>query len=107
MLSLGLNKITKLSSFGKSKLPIKIANKFECKLKYIFLRSIEECHYQHRNPPKDTLYEVFLPENLKNHQFCAGSVDDNVRTSFGDSGGPAFRRFAHFVCIYYAETTQK
>ena len=64
----------------------------------IHVRSIEECQYQHRNPPKDTLYELYLPENLKRHQFCAGSVDDNVRTSFGDSGGPAFRRFAHFTC---------
>ena len=63
----------------------------------LFLRSIEECHYQHRNPPKDTLYELYLPENLANHQFCAGNVDVNVRTSFGDSGGPAFRRFVRTI----------
>ena len=67
----------------------------------IHIRSTEECHYQHRNPPKDTLYELYLPENLKSHQFCAGSIDDNVRTSFGDSGGPAFRRFVHFVFIMH------
>ena len=60
----------------------------------MYKRSIEECLYQHRNPPKDTQYEIYLPENLKIHQFCAGSVDDNVKLYFGDSGGPAFRRFA-------------
>ena len=74
---------------------------------YFLHRSVEECHYQHQNLSKNTQHEIYIPENLKTHQFCAGSVDDNVRTSFGDSGGPAFRRFAHFVCIYYAETTQK
>ena len=55
------------------------------------IRSKEECDHKYEAVSKE-YYDYYLPEKLKKFQFCAGNVDENVRTFYGDSGGPAFIR---------------
>jgi len=57
----------------------------------VSIKSKRECNFKFENVPKEK-YEYNLPFKLQNHQFCAGSVDENVRTNPGDSGGPVFIR---------------
>ena len=55
------------------------------------IKSKEECDHKYESVSKE-YYDYYLPEKLKKVQFCAGNVDENVRTFYGDSGGPAFIR---------------
>jgi len=57
----------------------------------VIIKSQDECNFKYESSPKDD-YEYYLPEKLKKIQFCAGNFDTDIRTYYGDSGGPAFRR---------------
>ena len=46
-------------------------NTFDC-------RSQDECNFKYESTAKDD-YEYYLPEKLKNIQFCAGNFDTDVR----------------------------
>merc|ERR1711973_813584 len=54
-------------------------------------KSQDECNFKYESTAKDD-YEYYLPEKLKKIQFCAGNFDTDIRTYYGDSGGPALRR---------------
>merc|ERR1719495_1753598 len=54
---------------------------------------MEECNHKYETASEgNQFFKRILPENMKEHQLCAGSVDDFVRTTFGDSGDPMTRR---------------
>ena len=59
---------------------------------HVFRRSQEECNYQYDQAPKGYINR-YLPNKLQPSQFCAGNYDVNVRTYYGDSGGPAIKRY--------------
>ena len=58
----------------------------------ILFRSQEECNHKYDLIPVHD-YDYYLPNKLQPTQFCAGNYDVNVRTYYGDSGGPAIKRY--------------
>ena len=61
----------------------------------MILRSQEECNYQYEqaDQAKKRYINRYLPNKLQPSQFCAGNYDVNVGTYYGDSGGPAIKRY--------------
>ena len=68
------------------------------------VRSQQFCNYKlnktkHEGSRQTFLrIDLFLPELLKETQFCADSttLTEDVRTSNGDSGGPSVRRYTYY-----------
>jgi len=64
---------------------------YELKEIDVNIKSQEECNYQYDKADQRHM-KHYLPNKLQPSQFCAGNYDVNVRTYFGDSGGPAIKR---------------
>ena len=51
-----------------------------------------ECNQLYKSLVPPGQLRVRLPQLLTSFMFCAGTDNDDSCTSYGDSGGPAFRR---------------